>query len=75
MSENVKVKSATGIIYNGCCLRKKFFSVDLDWVKNQKMSIFKVLEANRVKVGIRVYLGVLRGADFKSAVCHAVKWL
>ena len=47
----------------------------IDWVKNKKMSIFNVLEANRVKVGFRVHLGVLRGADSKSAVCPAVKGL
>jgi len=38
------------------------------------MCIFKVLKANRVNLWHTSFLGVLKGAEPKSAVCPAQKW-
>ena len=40
----------------------------------QKMCLFKVLKANRVNLLHTCFLGVLRPAESKSAVCRAQKW-
>ena len=56
-------------------IQKKLLKTHIRLGKFHENVIFKKLKTNCINLWHTCYLGVLRGAELKSAVCPAQKWL